>query len=159
MRRWVVGTVLAAVVVLAGCTGDDAGPSTAAALPAHPTDTDLAAAVDCGVWRDFGDDPVGVAPLRSGVATDGVECFRGETELHLFVRASSGSFERIDRAVATNVARDGAGDCTSWVAVGETWFALADDEDVLAEVADTLGGTVREILPTGPPASYIPPGC
>jgi hypothetical protein len=45
------------------------------------------------------------------------------------------------------------------VAVGETWFALTDDEEVLAAAADDLGGTVREILPTGPPASYSPPGC
>lgn len=155
VRRWVVGLAVAVAVVAGGGCTDDDGSSTTSTLPAQPTDTDLADAVGCGVWRDFGDDPIGVAPLRSGAATDGVECYRGETELHLFVRASSGSFERIDRAVATEV----SGDCTSWVAVGETWFALAADEDVLAEVADTLGGTVREILPTGPPSSYFPPGC
>jgi hypothetical protein len=101
-------------------------------------------------------------PVAGGGAVDGVACTLDGEELHLFVRAplsehegEGGAIENIDRAVATGASPD----CTTWVAVGETWFALAADEDLLADVADDLGGTVREVLPTGPPASYVPPGC
>ncbi len=173
VRRWAIALVSVAVVA-AGCTdadGNEASPAdgsttTTSALPAQPTDADLADAAGCTVLRDFGDDLPAVDPIRGGAAADGVACTLDGDVVHLFVRAPidpdapegaplDGSFENIDRLVATGSSPD----CTTWVAVGETWFALTDDEDLLARVADDLGGTVREILPTGPPASYSPPGC
>jgi len=66
-----------------------------------------------------------------------------------------GTVENIDRLVATGA----EGGCAAWLAVGETWFALAADRDVLERMAAALGGGVREVLPTGPPANYDPPGC
>lgn len=174
---------LAVVVLLAvlavGC-GDDGGTATNAsatgagrtdpALPTSPTDTELADAIGCSTTLDFGVDQPMVAPLRGEAASDGVACTLDGTEVHLFVRApigdlddsdesyasaQGGSVENIDRLVGTG---EDAG-CASWVAIGETWFALASDPDVLSSIADELGGSVREIVPAAPPASYVSPGC
>jgi hypothetical protein len=183
-RRPVVAVVVLVALVAGGCRagGSDDGaapdpsttpsttPSSSAApetLPSRPTVEDLTQLAGCEGIRRFDALPA-PGPIRGGAATEGAACTVEGIEAHLFVRASTeppppgsldfpegGTVENIDRVVGTGV----DGGCRSWVAVGETWFALAEERDVLERIAEALGGAVREVLPTGPPASYGPPGC
>jgi hypothetical protein len=105
-----------------------------------------------------------VFPLRSLAARAGVDCRLGEATLHIFERDSAnpnhpegGSVAEIDRSLGAAVSDPS---CHTWVLIGATWFIVADDEVVLADVEAELGGSVRPIQPVWPVVSYPgAPGC
>ena len=138
--------------------GSDPPAATAATapstLPADPTVDDLARVAGCEGITPFDEVPT-VAPIRGGAASSGAACTIDGVEAHLFVRAPTepppgavdsfmgGTVENIDRLVATG----GQGGCGAWLAVGETWFALAEDPEVLEGLAAALGGGAGSCCP------------
>ena len=127
-----------------------------------PTAREVAAALDCAITLDL---DYFNAPIRGGSAVGGVACATAEGgELHIFDRApirdgqgaaQGGTLSNIDRNVGTS--DDDPAGCLA-VLVGPSWFVVANEDRVLDEAAEVLGGSERPIRRGGPPVSYPGPG-
>lgn len=100
----------------------------------------------------------------SGAAMAGVACGMGATRIHIWERAvpdqtrpEAGSVEEIDRVLRTAVSPP---ECQSWVLITPRWFVVADDQQVLNDLSNPLGGRLRPLMQASPRVSYADaPGC
>ena len=164
MLRWCLGGGL----LLCSCGSDDPTPTAPTTTVTHATESDiydarddyvieLARSFGCEVFRPISSMD---APIRGGAARAGVACMIDSVTVDVFDRPDpdddrGGSIEHIRQLVgATGVASCG------WLAIGDAWFLVANDRATLERAAEMLGGSVVELHPAFPLASYqMPGGC
>lgn len=129
------------------------------------------------------------APIRSRAATRGIECSTARGEVHVFERApvvapdasvepcdtvldldaatttACGSFGQAGQGTEARIAdtlglgQTGPHECAMWVLIADDWFVVSNEEAVLTDLREEVGGVAQPVEPASPPHSYQGPGC